>query len=597
MSFMYNPIPFDDEQAVNIVKTSGEGLQVTSFDEVMKVICDCANGNRIMLIDGYISADFQRVERALKKRCSSHHIITTDLLMKSEDSIRKMLIPNLPQDVPEDPDGIFGKLYEGDMQDFFDEGKIKHFLQQYEDSQDNVILLGYGSSMASFRSFADRIFYIDLTPKDAVLRAQKGCYRNIGECVDSSFQQMIRRYYYVDVEILMELRKELVQSDCIDYYVLETWKDDWQLLSRNLYKEIFDVLVKRPFRAKPVYLEGIWGGEFLRKLRHIPMDIAPRIAWIFEFIPLEASIVAQVGESCYDIPFYTLLNAKEKEILGKEVQQRFHGNFPVRFNYDDTWHSDGNMSIQVHPNAVFAKANYHESHSQDEAYYVVITGHDAKTYCGFKKDGKQFIDYCEKAQKEKKVLDYQKYIHAIPSYPGMQVMIPNGTVHSSGRNQVVLELGSYTVGAYTYKMYDYNRQDLDGKFRPIHLLNAKQVLKCDRDEEWVNRHAKIEPILIAEGEGYQETVIGRNDYMYYETHCIQMSAHAIYEGDNDCKFTVLTLVDGEEVLIYDKHHPEYEYHAHYLDVITLPAHIDHYVVKALGYQPITLHKTIMKLEE
>lgn len=57
-------------------------------------------------------------------------------------------------------------------------------------------------------------------------------------------------------------------------------------------------------------------------------------------------------------------------------------------------------------------------------------------------------------------MDYQKYVYSIESKPGTQVMIPAGTIHASGQNQLILEIGSLTVGSYTYKMYDYVRKDL-----------------------------------------------------------------------------------------------------------------------------------------
>ncbi|MGX8852294.1 class I mannose-6-phosphate isomerase [Amedibacillus sp. YH-ame10] len=595
MSFMYNPIPFDDEQAINVLNIAEKGIRKENFESIVDFILDCIKESRLIVIDGYIGADFHVIQEALVNR--EFKLIDSESLMKDEASIQEMLKPYLPINKKKDPDCIFGKLYEGDLLDFFDENKVREFLEEIRTSDYPIILIGYGSALEIFRKLAQYVFYIDLTPKDAVLRAQKGCYRNIGERHDSSFSQMIRRYYYVDVEILMRHRKNLVKNSYVDHYILETWKGDWKSLDKDSLNQVFNELARRPFRTKPVYLEGVWGGEYMRKIRHVPMDVAPRIAWVFEFIPLEASIVAKIKELTYDIPFYTFLNVKEEDILGKEIKERFQGNFPIRFNYDDTWHSDGNMSIQVHPNKEFAEENYNESNSQDEAYYVVTTGHDAKTYCGFKTSGEGFIELCAKAQKEKGEIDYQNIVHGIPSYPGLQVMIPNGTIHSSGRNQLVLELGSYTVGAYTYKMYDYNRQDLNGELRPIHLYNAEKVMKLDRDEKWVKTHSNIAPITIKEGDGFIEDVVGRNEYMYYETHRIQMQTHAKYHGENKGMFTVLALVDGEEVLIYDKHNPKHCYHAKYLDVVTLPANIDEYVVEAKGYQPVTLHKTVMKRGE
>ena len=69
----------------------------------------------------------------------------------------------------------------------------------------------------------------------------------------------------------------------------------------------------------------------------------------------------------------------------------------------------------------------------------------------------------------------------MPSVPDTQVMIPAGTVHASGRNQVILEIGSLTVGSYTYKLYDYQRTDPQtGLPRPIHLKMGSEVIRGER---------------------------------------------------------------------------------------------------------------------
>jgi len=77
---------------------------------------------------------------------------------------------------------------------------------------------------------------------------------------------------------------------------------------------------------------------------------------------------------------------------------RFGRLFPIRFSYDDTFHSSGNMSIQCHPGDAFCKSHFGEYGRQDEGYYVVATGHDAKTYLGFK-NGVKVDDFCDMARK------------------------------------------------------------------------------------------------------------------------------------------------------------------------------------------------------
>lgn len=357
---------------------------------------------------------------------------------------------------------------------------------------------------------------------------------------------------------------------------------------------IFSELVRYPFRAKPVYLEGIWGGEFIRKVRHIPEDISGNIAWIFEFIPMEVSIVVDLEGLRADFPFSTFVQKKGMEMMGRRCVEEFEGYFPIRFNYDDTWHSNGNMSVQVHPDEDYVVEQYDEFGRQDEAYYVIATGHGARTYCGFKGDGREFLELARQSERDGRDIDYQQYIHSLESVPGRQIMLPAGTIHASGRNQLILELGSLTIGSYTYKVYDYNRRDKDGNTRPIHTKNAEKVLRFERDGAWVRENIAIEPVLLKETDQYVEYVVGKTDLMYYETHRIELCTGGVYEGSNNGQFTVVTVVDGEQARISSKSHPEFSYTARFLDVVTIPATIGDYEIRAEGYQPVVIHKTLLR---
>ncbi len=156
---------------------------------------------------------------------------------------------------------------------------------------------------------------------------------------------------------------------------------------------------------------------------------------------------------------------------------------------------------------------------------MVVTGHGAKTFAGFKEDADvdEFLSKVKKSEKEYTVVDYEKYINHITSFPGLQVLLPAGTVHASGRNQVVLETGSLTVGSYTYKLYDYLRPDLNGKPRPIHTWHGERVLRKERKSNWVKENLIRPPVLLRQGEGWAEYIIGEHDLLYFSINDLNSS--------------------------------------------------------------------------
>ncbi|MCI8297046.1 MAG: hypothetical protein HFG22_14445 [Lachnospiraceae bacterium] len=601
MSFMFKPLAYDDMRAVNRIKLP-EGL-------CQRVLEDCGDiaahilhagglpGKKTVIgVDGYIGAQFGALLDAIETCASamglSFRSVDMRRIYKTKEEIDRLTAKNLPEDREEDPVLLFGRLYKGTIDDFLDQEKAAALLK--EPSQDVTVVYGHGSCAASMRPYLDRLAYIDVTPKVTVIRAREGKVVNIGDTIPRPFPLLMRRGYFVDFEVEVKLRRELLQQDLLDFYLLGNEEGRYQMMGAQDLEQIVDRLVKYPFRAKPVYLEGIWGGEFIRKARRLPKDIAENIAWIFEFIPMEVSIVVDLGEKLVDIPFSTFVQKKGVEMMGQHCVDEFDGYFPIRFNYDDTWHSNGNMSIQVHPDEDFVIEQYDEFGRQDEAYYVIATGHGARTYCGFKGRAEEFIQLAERAEKEGEAVDYQQYIHSIESIPGRQIMLPAGTVHASGRNQFILELGSLTIGSYTYKIYDYNRKDKDGKLRPIHMKNAKKVLRKERDPAWVEENVAIAPICLQQSGDYTEYVVGKTDLMYYETHRIEIKTHGRYEGKNNGQFTVLTVVDGEQIRVFSRSDPGYAYTADFLDVVTVPASIEDYVIEAKGYQPVVVHKTILR---
>jgi mannose-6-phosphate isomerase class I len=317
-------------------------------------------------------------------------------------------------------------------------------------------------------------------------------------------------------------------------------------------------------------------------------------AWVFDLIPLEVSVVVETAGHTIEFPYFTFVQKEGDSLMGKECVKKYGGYFPIRFNYDDTFHSSGNMSIQVHSGHDYNINNFGEYGRQDESYYIVETAHNAKTYVGFTEtaDPKEFIKEAKISEKQHTEIDYEKYINYVDSKPGVQVMLPAGTIHSSGRNQVILEIGSLTVGSYTYKMYDYLRADLDGKPRPIHTFHGENVLALDRTTTWVNENIVQKPRVAVKGEGWTEYIVGEHDLLYFSLRRLEFEKEAY--GDTAGKFHVLTLVDGEKVCVQSLENPDFCYYQNYLDVVVIPANVGKYVVKNLGNQPVCIHKTMLK---
>jgi len=279
--------------------------------------------------------------------------------------------------------------------------------------------------------------------------------------------------------------------------------------------------------------------------------------------------------------------------------KKFGGYFPIRFNWDDSYHSTGNMSIQCHSGSAYNKEHFNEFGRQDESYYVVVTGHDAKTFIGFRDDADipQFFRDIEAADTEHKSVDYLKYVSYEESRPGLQVMLPAGTIHSSGRNQVILEIGSLTIGSYTYKMYDYLRLDFDGKQRPIHTklgeLNVNQERRTSVIHDPESKDYIVQkPRLAASGEGWEEYIVGENPQLYFSLRRLEFEKKC--EQETRGIFHVLTLVDGERIRIRSLARPERCYEAGFMDIVVVPADMGAYVIENLGAEPIRVHKTLLR---
>ncbi|MBQ7611127.1 MAG: phosphoheptose isomerase [Bacteroidales bacterium] len=608
---MYNPFPFDDPVPVNrpvlddkAVKALTAGGSVKCFARLAEDISGKAKNKAVRVaFDGYTTADFGRAVNLLEQQLHVRGLKTRALdwraAYKSEKELWDLVDSRLSWDRSEDPTLLFGRIYKGGYEGLLDPQKIEALYgNELTEAGCVTIVYGPGCLVHSQRDRYDVRIWMDVTPKESILRIRRGQYINLGMDSPLTTPLIIRRCYYCDFEVAVGLRREILSSGGVDWYMETDRPEDMKLLPYDAFSSILQSLAAWPFRCKPVYLEGVWGGSYMKKLRGLPREMR-NAAWVFDLIPMEVSILVQVGATVVEFPFSTFFMKEGQAVLGPSALQKFGGYFPIRFNYDDSYHSTGNMSIQCHSGSTFNKDNFNEFGRQDESYYVVVTGHDAKTFIGWRDDADipEFFRAIEAADTRREPVDYMKYVNYEESKPGLQVMLPAGTIHSSGRNQVILEIGSLTIGSYTYKMYDYLRLDFDGKQRPIHTKLGERNVNQERRASVIHDPASKDyivqkPRLAASGEGWEEYIVGENEQLYFSLRRLEFEKACLQ--DTAGRFHVLTLVDGERIRVRSLAHPERNYEAAFMDLVVVPASMGQYVIENLGAEPIRVHKTLLR---
>lgn len=609
MSFMFNPFPYDDPSAVNrievdrsITDSITRDTQTSAAKIVQKIREQLKKKKSVVLgLDGYISAPLEQLAAAVSMICDDRSIPVTLMetadLYLDEDQLDENLKPYLPEDRDVDPVLLFGSLYHEGYEGLLNPAAVTAFkekIQTFSDAGEGLLIVyGQAALIDAFRPLFDLKLYVDMTQKTTILNYRNGRTKNLGSKRFMRIKEMLRRAYYIDFEVAAALRGQLIKNGEIDFYLTGDHDDDIKMISLDDLKTLFEVMVTYPLRCRPVYNEGVWGGQYVKRLRRLP-DNMKNCAWSFDLIPMEVSIVAEANGLQLEFPFYCFVQTMGDALMGPEVVKRFGGYFPIRFNYDDTFHSSGNMSIQVHPPEAYIRGHYNELERQDESYYVVVAGHGAQTYLGFREDAdvEAFIENSRRADKEGVPFDYEQYVQPNPSAPGRQFLIPAGSIHSSGRNQVVLEIGSLTIGSYTYKMYDYMRKDLDGKLRPIHTYHGDKVLERDRRKEWVRENLIQEPRLVREGPGWKEIIVGEHPLIYFSLRNLIFDQRV--EDETTDRFHVLALVDGDKVIVRSLTDPNRYFKQNYLDIIVVPASFGPYEIINKGDGPVVMHKTLLK---
>lgn len=126
------------------------------------------------------------------------------------------------------------------------------------------------------------------------------------------------------------------------------------------------------------------------------------------------------------------------------------------------------------------------------------------------------------------------------------VLIPHGTIHSSGVDNLVLEI-SATPYIFAFKLYDWVRMDLDGRPRPLNIDRGLENVYFDRKgsriaEEFISHQREI-----LAGPDWRVVHVPTHDDHFYDVRRIEFASSIDVATEGSCQ--VMSLVEGESVVV------------------------------------------------
>jgi len=134
--------------------------------------------------------------------------------------------------------------------------------------------------------------------------------------------------------------------------------------------------------------------------------------------------------------------------------------------------AEDKLSVQVHPDDEYAAK--HESAAgglgKTEMWYVLRSRPGAEVLAGLKTHVTR-----EGFQKAIAGANTEECLEHVPLAEGEAIFIPAGTAHTIGPGLVLCEIQQHSD--LTYRVYDYNRRDAQGRARELHVEKALEVMR------------------------------------------------------------------------------------------------------------------------
>jgi mannose-6-phosphate isomerase len=237
-----------------------------------------------------------------------------------------------------------------------------------------------------------------------------------------------------------------------------------------------------PLCFKPYLRPMVWGGRRLAaKLgKTLPTDELYGESWEVSDHPHHPSVVATGPHAGRTLR--QLMDHDRASLLGSAAEA--HARFPwlIKFLDAHDW-----LSVQVHPDEVAVRQLWPGEESKTEAWFILDVLPGARIYAGLRPG---VDEPALRAALAKGTV--AECLHSFEPRAGDCVFLPAGTVHAVGGGVLIAEV-QQTSDA-TYRLFDWDRRDAQGKSRTLHV-----------EESMASTHWDQGPVIPVHADAYGAT--------------------------------------------------------------------------------------------
>jgi mannose-6-phosphate isomerase len=236
-----------------------------------------------------------------------------------------------------------------------------------------------------------------------------------------------------------------------------------------------------PLKFKPLFREKIWGGQKIRTSLGIHIAPHPNIgeAWMLSGVPGFQTKVSNgflKGNEVND-----LLEVYMDDLVGEKTFTKYKDRFPILIKFIDAndW-----LSVQVHPDDTLA-AKRNLSGGKTEMWYILDAQPGAELISGFnRKINRECYLKNMKEKTLKNILNFESVKKGDVFYT------PAGRIHALGPGILLAEIQQ--TSDTTYRIYDWDRVDGQGKSREMHTELALDAIDFEVPSSYRTEYSMAE---------------------------------------------------------------------------------------------------------